>query len=119
MIIALNQGKPKFKAETKEFFESTKLRESPLYMKFYNDNLKSLVTTCNRINTSYIDEEADSFAEGPLADIKDILSNPSPLNNQVHKIYLTKRELRQRNTIGLIQQFHSSSPLYRGEGGEV
>jgi hypothetical protein len=95
------------------FVESTKLRKSPLYNAYKDLHKKELMTIIRRINTTYIDEEADSFAEGPLKDLKDILSYPNPLNNGVSEIYLSKRKLRLRNTQGLIQRFLDKNPFYR------
>jgi len=95
------------------FVESTKLRKSPLYNFYKVLHKKELLEVIRRINTTYIDEEADSFAEGPLKDIKDILSYPNPLNNGVSEIYLSKRKLRLRNTHSLIQRFLDARPFYR------
>jgi hypothetical protein len=95
------------------FVESTKLRKSPLYNAYKDLHKKELLSVIRRINTTYIDEEADDFANGPLKDIKDILSYPNPLNDGVSKIYLSKRKLRLRNTHGLIQRFLDRTPLYR------
>lgn len=97
----------------KGFVESTKLRKSPLYKAYRVQHKKDLLEVVRRINTTYIDEEADSFAEGPLKDIKDILSYPSPINDGVSEIYLSKRKLRLRNTQGLIQRFLEKNPFYR------
>jgi hypothetical protein len=95
------------------FVESTKLRKSPLYEAYKDLHKKELLQIIRRVNTTYIDEEADSFANGPLQDIKDILSYPNPLNNGVSEIYLSKRKLRLRNTHSLIQRFLDKTPLYR------
>jgi hypothetical protein len=95
------------------FVESTKLRKSPLYKAYRVHHKKELLSIVRRINANYIDEEADSFAEGPLKDIKDILSYPNPINDGVSEIYLSKRKLRLRNTHSLIQRFLDRSPLYR------
>jgi hypothetical protein len=95
------------------FVESTKLRKSPLYDYYKQIHKKELLKIIKRVNTTYIDEEADSFAEGPLKDIKDILSYPNPLNNGVAELYLNKRKLRLRNTYGLIQRFLDKRPFYR------
>jgi hypothetical protein len=95
------------------FVESTKLRKSPIYNHYKELHKKELLLIIKRINTTYIDEEADSFAEGPLKDIKDILSYPNPLNDGVSKIYLSKRKLRLRNTHCLIQRFYEKRPFYR------
>jgi hypothetical protein len=95
------------------FVESTKLRKSPLYNAYKDLHKKELISIIRRIKTTYIDEEADSFAEGPLKDLKDILSYPNPLNNGVSEIYLSKRKLRLRNTHSLIQKFLDKHPLYR------
>lgn len=97
----------------KAFVESTKLRKSPLYNFCQDLYKKELIEVIRRINTQYIDEEADSFAEGPLKDIKDILSYPNPLNNGYSELYLSKRKLRLRNTHSLIQRFLDKTPLYR------
>jgi hypothetical protein len=97
----------------KAFVESTKLRKSPLYLAYQNLHKKELLALVKRVNTSYIDEEADSFAEGPIKDLQDILSYPNPLNNGLSKIYLCKRELRLRNTHSLIQLFLEKKPFYR------
>jgi hypothetical protein len=95
------------------FVESTKHRKSPLYKAYRVLHKKELLEIVRRINANYIDEEADSFAEGPLKDIKDILSYPNPLNDGVSEIYLSKRKLRLRNTYGLIHRFLDRNPLYR------
>jgi hypothetical protein len=95
------------------FVESTKLRKSPLYNAYTALHKKELMAIVRRINTTYIDEEADGFAEGPLKDIKDILSYPSPLNENISEIYLSKRKLRLRNTHSLIQRFLDKRPFYR------
>lgn len=95
------------------FVESTKLTKSPLYNAYKDFHKKELLGIVRRINANYIDEEADSFAEGPLKDIKDILSYPNPLNNGVSEIYLSKRKLRLRNTQSLIQRFLDKTPLYQ------
>jgi hypothetical protein len=95
------------------YVESTKLRQSPLYKEYLSFHKNELLKIIRRINTTYIDEEADSFAEGPLRDIKDILSYPNPLNEGISKIYLSKRELKLRNTHSLIQRFLDKTPLYR------
>jgi hypothetical protein len=95
------------------FVESTKKRKSPLYDLYKIQHKKDLLTLIRRINTTYIDEEADSFAEGPMSDIRDILSYPNPLNNGVSMIYLNKRKLRLRNTSSLIQQFLDKNPLFK------
>jgi len=95
------------------FVESTKLAKSPLYDAYKEFHKKELLGIIRRINTTYIDEEADSFAEGPLKDIRDILSYPNPLNNGVSEIYLSKRKLRIRNTHSLIQQFLDKTPFFR------
>jgi len=95
------------------FVESTKLTKSPLYNAYKDLHKKELLAILRRINTTYIDEEADGFAEGPLKDIRDILSYPNPLNNGVSEIYLSKRKLRLRNTHSLIQRFLEKTPLYR------
>jgi hypothetical protein len=95
------------------FVESTKLTEAPLYKAYKALHKKELLEIVRRINTTYIDEEADGFAEGPLRDIKDILSYPNPLNNGVSKIYLSKRKLRLRNTHNLIHRFLDKNPFYR------
>jgi hypothetical protein len=95
------------------FVESTKLTKSPLYNAYKALHKKELLSVIRRINTTYIDEEADSFANGPLRDIKDILSYPNPLNNGLSKIYLCKRKLRLRNTHSLIQRFLDKNPFYK------
>lgn len=95
------------------FVESGKLRKSPLYDEYKKLHKKNLLNVIKRINTTYIDEEADSFAEGPLKDIRDILSYPDPLNDGLSKIYLSKRVVRLRNTHSLIQQFLDKNPFYR------
>lgn len=95
------------------FVESTNIRKSPLYNEYKKLHKKELMDVIRKINTTYIDEEADSFAEGPLKDLRDILSYPNPLNNGVSEIYLSKRKLRLRNTHSLIQRFYDKSPFYR------
>jgi len=95
------------------FVESTKLRKSPLYKAYTALHKKELLSLIRKINTTYIDEEADSFAEGPLKDLRDILSYPNPLNNGISEIYLSKRKLKLRNTHSLIQRFLDKNPFYR------
>lgn len=95
------------------FSESTKLRKSPLYNAYKIQHKKDLLAVLKKINTTYIDEEADGFAEGPIRDLRDILSYPNPLNNGVSEIYLSKRKLRIRNTHSLIQRFLDKNPMYR------
>jgi len=95
------------------FVESHKLRKSPLYNAYKDLHKKELMNVIRRINTTYVDEEADSFAEGPFKDLKDILSYPNPLNNGVSEIYLSKRKLKLRNTHSLIQRFLDKHPFYR------
>jgi hypothetical protein len=95
------------------FSESPKHRKSPLYEAYRNLVKKELTSIIRRINTVYIDEEADSFAEGPLKDLKDILSYPNPLNDGISETYLSKRKLRLRNTYSLIQRFLDKTPLYQ------
>jgi hypothetical protein len=92
---------------------SQNLEELHLYKEFKKQNKNALKQLIRRINTVYIDEEADSFAEGPIQDIRDILSHPSPLNGIVDKIYLSKRELKLRNTHSLIQQFYDKNKFFQ------
>jgi hypothetical protein len=92
--------------------ESTKLRKSPLYNAYRTLHKKDLLLVVRRINTCYIDGEDDSFADGLLQDLKDILSYPSPINDGVSEIYLSKRKLRLRNTQGLIHRFLEKNPFY-------
>lgn len=75
----------------------------PLYKKMAAWNKSKLNIIIKRINTTYVDEEADSFAEGPIKDIRDILSFPNPSHQST--MYLSKRVLRLRNTHSVIQQF--------------
>jgi len=95
------------------FVESTKTTKSPLYNAYKAQHKKELLGIIRRINTTYVDDEADSFAEGPIKDIKDILSYPNPLNNGVSEIYLSKRKLRLRNTSSLIQRFLDKTPFFQ------
>lgn len=95
------------------FGESTKLRKSPLYQAYKSSVKAELLKLVRKIDAIYIDEEADAFATDPIQDLKNILSFPSPLRGQMDQIYLSKREIRIRNTNGLIQQFYSKNPFYR------
>jgi len=97
------------------FVESTKLTKAPLYKAYKDLHKKELIDLVRVINATHVDEEADGFAEGPLKNIKDILSYPNPLNNGVSEIYLSKRKLRLRNTHSLIQRFLDKTPFYRSQ----
>lgn len=94
--------------DPKSFVESTPKTGYPIYEEAKLINQKNLTLIINRINTTYIGDEADGFAEGPIKDIRDILSCPDPTNDGMSKTYLSKREIRLRNTNSVIQQFYKS-----------
>jgi hypothetical protein len=87
------------------FVESKQQDKYPIFEYAKLTNKVNLTKLIKRINTTYVDEEADSFAEGPIKDIRDILSYPNPLNDGMSKTYLSKRKLRLRNTHSVIQLF--------------
>lgn len=87
------------------YVESKQRDSYPIYEFARIANKAALTKLINRINTTYVDEEADSFAEGPIKDLRDILSYPNPLNDGMYNTYLSKRKLRLRNTHSVIQLF--------------
>jgi hypothetical protein len=99
--------------DPKVFVEPSQKREFPLYQEFRRLNKEKLELLIKRINTTYIDEEADSFAEGPIKDLRDIFSFPNPVNQGLSKIYLEKRKIRLKNTHSMIQLFLDKKPFYR------
>jgi hypothetical protein len=95
--------------------EPAKHGKYPMF-NFYLDALKKdYKQLLNRINTTYIDEEADSFAEGPIKDLRDILQFPSLYEERgnINDVYLSKRKLRLRNTHSMIQLFWEKYPFYQ------
>jgi hypothetical protein len=96
--------------------ESANRGESPLYKEYLKSTLKKVDILHKRINTTYIDEEADSFANDSITNLRDILSFPSLIKGKegnIKDLYLSKRKLKIRNTSGLIQQFYNSKPHYK------
>jgi hypothetical protein len=87
------------------FRESKHLDNYPLIKEFKLQVKRDLTLLVRKINTTYIGEEADSFAEGPIADIRDLLSYPNPLNDGISKIYQSKQVRRTKDTELLLQQF--------------
>jgi hypothetical protein len=94
------------------FRESKHLDNYPLIKEFKLQVKRNLTLLVRKINTTYIDDEADSFAEGPIADIKDLLSYPNPLNDGISMIYQSKQERRTKEAELLLQQFYKSHVKY-------
>jgi hypothetical protein len=100
-----------------KFFVESELKEVyPIYEEFKDQVKKALKLLSNRINTTYVDDEADSFAEGPMKDLRDLLSYPNPEKSGIYNTYLSKRELRLRNTHSVIQLF-LSTPRFKARYG--
>jgi len=97
------------------FDESKHFDNFPLIKEFKLQVKNELSLIIRRINTSYIDEEADSFAEGPFKDIRDILSYPNPMKDGISLMYQNKFERRTRETELLLQKFYFLKAVNYGD----
>jgi hypothetical protein len=95
--------------------EPAKHEKYPMFNLYLDILKKDYKLLLNRINTTYVDEEADSFAEGPIKDLRDILQFPSLYEEKggIKDVYLSKRKLQLRNTHSMIQLFWEKYKHYQ------